>query len=88
MERVGARKLAIGCAINSVVDTDRDSFSVDTRFQKLRDSGVFDYAEKTPPTGELDAYLAASERFGVPLRTGSFFYVLGRDAVRMAYANL
>ena len=74
-----ARSLAIGITGNSVVHTDADSFDLDTRFRMVREAGVFDYYERSPPPGELNAHLAASERHGVPIRAGGFYYTLGRD---------
>ncbi len=73
------RELKFGTGINSVVDTGADNFDVDTRFRMVREAGVFDYIEKTPPTGEFDIYQRASEKHGIPIRVGGFYYTLGRD---------
>jgi hypothetical protein len=71
--------LLFGITGNSVVHTDADAFDLDTRFRMVREAGVFDYYERTPPPGELDAHLRASERHGLPIRAGGFYYTLGRD---------
>ncbi len=73
------KDLKFGTGINGVVNTDADSFDVDTRFRMVKEAGVFDYIEKTPPTGELDIYQRAMEKHGVPIRAGGFYYTRGRD---------
>src|SRR5271168_1874447 len=73
------RSLLIGITGNSVVHTDADQFDLDTRFRMVREAGVFDYYERSPPPGELDAHRRASERHGLPIRAGGFYYTLGRD---------
>lgn len=75
----GGHCLLIGITGNSVVHTDADQFDLDTRFRMVREAGVFDYYERSPPPGELDAHLRASARHGVPIRAGGFYYTLGRD---------
>lgn len=75
----GARTLLIGITGNSVVHTDADHFDLDTRFRMVREAGVFDYYERSPPPGELDAHLRASARHDLPIRAGGFYYTLGRD---------
>lgn len=72
-------ELPIGCAGNGVLHTDREVPDIDTRFRMVREAGVFDYYDKSPPMGEVDQYLAASAKHGVPIRATGFFYVLGRD---------
>jgi len=74
-----AKDLKFGIAINSVANTDADNWSIDERFRMVKESGVFDYIEKTPPTGELEIYQAAVQKHGIPLRTGGFYYIVGRD---------
>jgi len=73
------RSLLIGITGNSVVHSDADQFDLDTRFRMVREAGVFDYYERSPPPGELDAHRRASERHGLPIRAGGFYYTLGRD---------
>ena len=71
--------LKFGITMSGVVNTDGDNFDVDTRFRMVKDAGVFDYIEKTPPTGEYEVYLAAVQKHGISLRTGGWYYVVGRD---------
>ena len=73
------RSLLIGITGNSVVHSDADQFDLDTRFRMVREAGVFDYYERSPPPGEIDAHRRAGERHGLPIRAGGFYYTLGRD---------
>ena len=72
-------ELHIGTVGSGVVNHDPDEFDLDTRFRMVKESGVFDYYEKTPAPGEIDLYLQARDRYQLPIRAGSFYYVLGRD---------
>ena len=71
--------LHIGTVGSGVVNHDPDDYDLDTRFRMVKESGVFDYYEKTPAPGEIDRYLQARDRYQLPVRAGSFYYVLGRD---------
>ena len=73
------KNLPIGCAGSGVVHTDQDAFDIDTRFRMVKEAGVFDYYDRSPMMGEIDAYLRAVERHGVPVRATGWYYVLGRD---------
>ena len=72
--------MQIGITEKGVMHTDPDEFDLDTRFRMVAESGVYDYYDKTPEDPALvDAYLAASEKHGIPVRAGGWFYLLGRD---------
>ncbi len=72
--------LPIGITERGVMHVDVDEFDVDTRFAMVKASGVYDYFDKTPEhEAQVDEYLAASERHGLPVRAGGWFYRLGRD---------
>jgi hypothetical protein len=79
------RELLFGITGTGVVHLAGDNPDVDTRFAMVRDAGVFDYFDRTPPTGELDIYRRASEKYGLPLLAGGFFYTLGRDEPLLAW---
>ena len=53
--------------------------SVDEQFRMVKESGVFDYFDRLPLRSQLDQYLAAMEKYALPVHTGSWFYMLGRD---------
>ena len=73
------RTLLFGITANGILHTDADSVDTDTRFRMVREAGVFDYIERSPLPNEIDANLRASEKHGVPIRAGGFYYTLGRD---------
>ncbi len=52
---------------------------IDTVFRMVAEAGVFDHIERSPPPAEVDAYAAASARHKIPIRSGSFYYRMGRD---------
>jgi len=78
------RELLVGITGNAVVNTDKDTFDVDTRFRLAKESG-FDYYDKTPPTGELEIYQKASEKHALPIRCGGFYYTRYRDEDLLAW---
>lgn len=67
----------IGCQAHGI--THGASESVDRQFQMIRDSGVFDYLDRLPPPELMDEYIRCSEKYGIPMHTGTAHYVLGRD---------
>ena len=73
------RELPIGVVGSGVVHADTDTPDIDTRFRMVREAGVFDYYDRSPLPGEVDAYLRASVRYALPVRAGGFYYTLGRD---------
>jgi hypothetical protein len=74
-------KLHIGITEKGIMHTDADpAFDLDTRFRMVKESGVYDYYDKTPESLEqADEYLAASEKYDLPIRAGGWFYRLGQD---------
>ena len=56
----------------------------DDQFQMVRDAGVFDYLDKTPPRDKVGEYARLSERLGVPILAGGWWYTLGRDEPLLA----
>src|SRR5258708_31489981 len=74
-----AKKLEIGAVGSGVLHTDAEVPDVDTKFRMVKEAGVFDYFDRSPPMGELDLYLNASRKYDVPIRAGGWFYTLGRD---------
>ncbi|MCY4097468.1 MAG: hypothetical protein OXF40_04300 [Rhodospirillales bacterium] len=75
-----ATDLLFGIQTNGIKHTHADPMpEIDTRFRMVRDAGVFDYVDKTPAPGEVREFLAARDRYGIPVRAGGWFYTLGRD---------
>jgi len=48
-------------------------------FLQVKESGVFDYIDWMPRPDIVDECIRCSERYGVPIHTGTFQYMLGRD---------
>jgi hypothetical protein len=76
---MAGKELLIGIAEAGVMHTEPDAFDLDTRFRMVREAGVFDYLDKTPPVQELHLYREAVQKHGLPLTAGGFYYFLGRD---------
>ncbi|TFL15626.1 xylose isomerase [Pusillimonas caeni] len=53
--------------------------SVDDQFRMLKESRVFDHFDRMPQPGQEREYLLASQRYGIPIRTGLWTYVAGKD---------
>lgn len=68
--------------------TDADEpFDLETKFRMVKESGLYDYFDKTPPAEEEARYAALSDRFDLPILAGGWFYQLGRDE-NLLKANL
>jgi len=50
-----------------------------TIFQMVKESGTFDYLDKTPAKDQVSEYRRLSERFDLPILAGGWWYTLGRD---------
>ncbi len=79
------KELLIGISGGGVLHTDAQVPDTDTIFRMVKESGAFDYIERTPPTGQLLDFQRASARHGVKLLSGGFFYTLGRDEPLMEW---
>jgi hypothetical protein len=69
--------LLLGCHWRGVLHN--QDVPVDTQFQMIRDSGVFDHLDRLPPPELLDEYIRCSTKYNIPLHTGTWYYQLGRD---------
>jgi hypothetical protein len=75
-----ARELAFGITEKGVNHRGGEfEFDLNTRFRMVKESGVYDYYDKTPPADEEADYRRASEKYDLPIRAGGWFYTLGRD---------
>ena len=75
-----AKDLLFGVQTNGIRHTDMDGMpDIDTRFRMVKEAGVHDYVDKTPAPDELDEFLAASDKYELPVRAGGWYYTLGRD---------
>jgi hypothetical protein len=74
------RNLAIGITEKGVCHTGgEDEFDLDTKFRMVKESGAYDYFDKTPDANRVDEYIACSQKYDLPIRAGGWFYTLGRD---------
>ena len=71
--------LKIGCTAGGATHHDTDIPDISTKVQMVKDAGVFDYIDRTPPDDEFRDLLKASEKFDMPVLASGWFYTLGRD---------
>lgn len=76
---MAAKELLIGIAEAGIMHTQMNEFDLDTRFRMVKEAGVFDYYDKTPPVQELGVYAQAVAKHELPMTAGGFYYFLGRD---------
>ena len=75
-----ANELLFGIQTNGIKHTHADPMpDVDTRFRMVRDAGVFDYVDKTPDPDQIEDFERARDKYGIPVRAGGWYYVLGQD---------
>jgi hypothetical protein len=75
-----SNELLFGIQTNGIKHTHADPMpDIDTRFRMVKEAGVFDYVDKTPAPEEIDEFIAAREKYDLPVRGGGWFYTLGRD---------
>jgi hypothetical protein len=81
-----ATPLAFGIQTNGIKHAHDDPMpDIDTRFQMVRDAGVFDYVDKTPAPDEIDQFLASRDKYDIPVRGSGWFYTLGRDEALLGH---
>ncbi len=73
------KNLLIGCTAGGTTHHDTDIPDIGTKVRMVKDSGAFDYIDRTPPDDEFDDLLTASEALDLPVLAGGWFYTLGRD---------
>ena len=45
----------------------------------VQEAGIFDYVDKTPDPEQIEEFIAARDKYGIPIRAGGWFYALGAD---------
>jgi len=73
------RKLLLGCNGRGAQHAPGSPPSIDEQFRMVKDSGVFDFFDRLPQPGHEAEYLRASEKHGLPMLTGLWTYIAGRD---------
>jgi hypothetical protein len=80
-----ATELLFGVQTNGIRHAEADGMpDIVTRFRMVKEAGVHDYIDKTPDPHEIEEFEAASEKYGLPVRAGGWFYTLGRDEALFA----
>jgi hypothetical protein len=81
-----AKDLLFGIQTNGIRHREADGMpDIDTRFAMVREAGVFDYVDKTPDPHEIEAFRAASRKYGLPVHGGGWFYRVGQDEDLLAH---
>jgi hypothetical protein len=71
--------LKIGCTANGTTHQDTNIPDITTKVKMVKEAGVFDYIDRSPPDEEFRELLKASERYDLPVHASGWFYTLGRD---------
>jgi hypothetical protein len=75
-----ADSLRFGITESGVLHTSADApLDLDIKFRMVKESGVYDYFDKTPPADQEANYRRCIEKYELPMLAGSWFYTLGRD---------
>jgi hypothetical protein len=77
-------ELLIGCAGNGALHHDGLPMpSVDASFKMVKESGVFDYYDRFPSSGEVESYVTAMARYRLPILAGNCGYTLKGDESKL-----
>ncbi len=68
---------SLGCNGRGVMH--REPVSVDEQFAMLKSTGVFDHFDRMPQPGAEQEYIRAAEKHAMPMKTGLWSYMVGRD---------
>ena len=71
--------LQIGCTANGTTHHDTDIPDIATKVRMVKEAGVFDYIDRSPPDEEFRDLLKACEQHDLPVLASGWFYTLGRD---------
>ncbi|MDB5963858.1 MAG: hypothetical protein JWQ72_358 [Polaromonas sp.] len=80
------RNISLGCSGRGVSHAGALP-DIDTMFRMVRDAGVYDHFDRLPQPGEEAQYLAAADKYGIPIRTGLGMYRMGGNLATLE-ANL
>ena len=72
-------QLKFGIQTNGIKHTHFDPMpSINERFLMVKETGIFDYVDKTPDAHEIEDFKLASEKYNIPIRAGGWFYTIGK----------
>ena len=74
------KELLFGIQTNGIRHTEADGLpDIDHRLRMVKEAGVHDYVDKTPAVHEIDDFVAASQKYDLPILAGGWYYTLGSD---------
>jgi len=71
--------LKIGCTGGGATHRDADIPDIATKVRMIKEAGVFDYIDRSPPDEEFRDLYKACERHDLPVLASGWFYTVGRD---------
>ena len=72
-------QLQFGIQTNGIKHTHLDAMpNIETRFNMVKNTGIFDYVDKTPESDEIDEFKKFSKKFDLPVIAGGWFYTIGK----------
>jgi hypothetical protein len=69
----------LGCNGRGAMHLSVSEPPLEEQFRLVKDSSVFDYFDRLPQPHQVDEYICCSSNFGLPIHTGTWYYMLGRD---------
>jgi hypothetical protein len=72
-----ANEFQIGC--HRLTFHPRERISIEREFALIKECGVFDYVDWLPRPDIVDECLRCSQKYDLPMYTGTYGYILGRD---------
>ena len=76
--------ISLGCNGRGAQGVPRQPPSVDEQFRLVKAAGVFDHFDRMPQPGQEEEYVRASQKHGLPIRTGLWSYTAGKDEAQLA----
>jgi len=75
----GSKELKIGCTAGGATHSDARIPDIGEKVRMIKEAGVFDYIDRSPPDEEFRDLLKACERHDLPVRASGWYYTRGRD---------
>ena len=72
-------RFSLGGSARTAKDKSGRPLPIDEQFRMVRDAGVYDHYNRMPQPGEETQYMRASEKYGLPIKTGLWSYTAGKD---------
>ena len=73
--------LKFGCTANGSTHQDTHIPDITTKVQMVKEAGVFDYIDRSPPDEEFRELLRAVEKYDLPVLASGWFYTLGQRRI-------